>query len=201
MKPQSEKSTATRARIVSAAHQLFYAYGYNATGLDRIAAQAGVTKGNFYYHFDSKEELALEVLEWHGAQAVQMLDLARLKANPSPRAALLELLHRLIEGSRSGEPEYAFRGCLFGNFALELSIASPTVRKRVGRLLEGVRVHIRSLLQQAQTLGELPASHDCEALATTLLATVEGTVLLDKADQSGRHSSGALAMLDILLAT
>jgi len=67
-------------------------------------------------------------------------------------------------------------------------------------LLEGLRQQICAFLKQAQRLGELPARHDSDVLATTLLATVQGAVLLDKADQSGRHSAGALAMLDVLLA-
>src|SRR3954452_25217190 len=46
-----------RDRLVAAAVELFYRHGFNAVGVDRIIAAAGVTKTTFYKHFDSKDEL------------------------------------------------------------------------------------------------------------------------------------------------
>jgi len=55
-------ATSTRERLVLAAHDLFYAEGFHAVGLDRILAEVGVTKTTFYNHFASKDDLVLEVL-------------------------------------------------------------------------------------------------------------------------------------------
>ena len=59
----TDKARATRERILEAAEHQFHRHGYHATGLDRIIADAGVTKGNFYYHFKSKDELLLVMLD------------------------------------------------------------------------------------------------------------------------------------------
>src|SRR5215471_16161209 len=57
-------STQTKERILAAAKELFLARGYAATTVDAICEKAELTKGSFYYFFDSKEELGLAVLEW-----------------------------------------------------------------------------------------------------------------------------------------
>jgi AcrR family transcriptional regulator len=58
-----EKSTETRANIIEAAYRLFVDHGYNATSMREISHQAGVTVGAIYNHFDTKEEIWLEVLK------------------------------------------------------------------------------------------------------------------------------------------
>ena len=51
-----------RDKIVETATKLFRFFGYNGTSIDRLIKTAGVSKSNFYYYFESKEELGLEVL-------------------------------------------------------------------------------------------------------------------------------------------
>jgi AcrR family transcriptional regulator len=58
-----EKSTETRNNIIDAAYQLFVDHGYNATAMREISQQAGVTVGAIYNHFETKEEIWLEVLK------------------------------------------------------------------------------------------------------------------------------------------
>ncbi|HEV2674224.1 MAG TPA: helix-turn-helix domain-containing protein [Aliidongia sp.] len=72
----------TRQRIVGAAYDLFYAEGFGRVGIDRIAAQAGITKRSLYYHFDSKDALLAAVLEFHHGLA-----LARIAEWAAPLAA------------------------------------------------------------------------------------------------------------------
>ena len=59
----SDKAEETRRRIIAAAAELFAEHGYHATSLNDVIAAAGSTKGGFYFHFPSKAELALAVLE------------------------------------------------------------------------------------------------------------------------------------------
>src|SRR5438045_891072 len=59
----SPRGRDTRHEILSVAKQLFSEFGYHHTGLSDIQAATGLTKGAFYHHFRSKEELALAVLE------------------------------------------------------------------------------------------------------------------------------------------
>jgi TetR/AcrR family transcriptional regulator, transcriptional repressor for nem operon len=58
----SEHKTRTRARIVESARKLFNRHGFEQVSIDRIMSEAGLTRGGFYHHFDSKDELYVEAI-------------------------------------------------------------------------------------------------------------------------------------------
>ena len=60
---RKESHAQTRERLVETAHRLFLADGYNATSLDKVAAEAGYSKGAVYSNFATKHELGLAVLD------------------------------------------------------------------------------------------------------------------------------------------
>lgn len=61
--PRKESHARTRERLVETAYRLFLADGYNATSLDKVAAEAGYSKGAVYSNFATKHELGLAVLD------------------------------------------------------------------------------------------------------------------------------------------
>jgi AcrR family transcriptional regulator len=66
--PKTPKATATRARLMGIACELFLDHGYSAVTVQQIADKAGVTKGGLYGHFRSKGQLLVEVIRWQTAQ-------------------------------------------------------------------------------------------------------------------------------------
>ena len=58
-----QRGEETRTRILEVAQEAFARYGYDATGVAEICRRAGVTKGGFYHHFPSKQDVFLEMLE------------------------------------------------------------------------------------------------------------------------------------------
>ena len=196
MKTLSAKAQATREKILRAANDLFYLHGYNATGLDRIIAAAGVTKGNFYHHFKSKEELATAVIEWHRERAVAEIGIAELLASDAPRQAVIRLLEGMAERMLCGTDVCEVRGCFFGNFALELSTGSEAVRKKVQEVFDGMRSVFRQLLESAREAGEIRTDLDPERAAGMILSLMEGAVLLDKTGQTRREVRRAVEFID-----
>lgn len=192
MRQLSPKGQATREKILKTANDLFYLQGYNATGLDRIIAEAGIAKGNFYYHFKTKEELATAVLDWHRDLAFKEIELDKILAEPSPLKALLELTARMIDRMTTDSGVCHVRGCFFGNFALELSTGSEAVRHKVKAIFDGVRALITDLLAKAQVAGEIRPELDPAVTAGTLLSLLEGAVLLDKASQTPQETKNAM---------
>jgi TetR/AcrR family transcriptional regulator, transcriptional repressor for nem operon len=63
----------SKERILTASKELFLARGYAATTVDAICEKAELTKGSFYYSFDSKEDLGIAVLDWSLRRSVEML--------------------------------------------------------------------------------------------------------------------------------
>jgi len=195
MPAPSLKAQATREKILRAANDLFYLQGYNATGVDRIIAAAGITKGNFFYHFRSKEELALAVLDWHRDLAFSEIGLDRILDEASPRSALLTMLRAMADRMICEGPGCRVRGCFFGNFALELSAGSEAVRLKVRQIFDGFRDLIQGLLEKGRAAGELRPDLDPQGLAGMILGLMEGSVLLDKTSQTTRETDQAIAFL------
>ncbi len=116
---------ATRARILTAANELFYAQGIRATSADRIIEQVGVTKVTFYRHFRTKGDLVVAYLEEQAAAERRWLAGARREGDP---AGSLRALATDI-GAASCSP--GFRGCAFINAAAEFSDPEDPVRAAV----------------------------------------------------------------------
>jgi AcrR family transcriptional regulator len=109
----------SRERILSVAGSLFYREGINATGVERIAQEAGVSKRTMYQHFGSKTQLVEEYLrgihESGGMPNEKVLE----ALDASPRNRLLAIF--------DSPPTDRFRGCPFHNAAVEAADQMPGV--------------------------------------------------------------------------
>ncbi len=188
MKELSAKAIATREKILRTTDELFYLHGYNATGLDLIIKTAGVTKGNFYYYFKSKEALAVETLEWHFTKVTLEIQQALSGETLTARETLFSILNVIKERQKSQHQEGHICGCFFGNFTLELSSGSPTIRNKLDEIFSRYRDNFTQLISEAQKAGEIPNHLKADEEAETVLSLMEGALLLDKA----RHAPKAL---------
>src|SRR3954463_9163190 len=108
----------SRDKILDVSTELFYRNGYQATSVDDIIAQAKVSKSNFYYHFKSKEELGLEVLNQRRMELEKSLDCMLGDCEQCSKARLLKFVDFLVD---SQEAELAKCGCPFGNLVAEMA--------------------------------------------------------------------------------
>ena len=117
-----------RDKLLDAACTAFGQKGYEATSVDELLATAGVSPSNFYYHFDSKEKLALEVLEKTFQASREKF--APIFMNKSLGAAeKLGRLHALFV--QRMEKSGCCGGCPMGNLATELSDFNPKAREKI----------------------------------------------------------------------
>jgi AcrR family transcriptional regulator len=156
------KTPSARARLLKAAAQLTYANGIDATGVDAIAKEAGVTKRTLYQHFRSKDELVAAALQARDEPTIAGLRAAvdrRLSRGSRPVAALFAVLRRAF-----GDP--AFRGCAFLNAGLEMRADDHPVRP-VARSHTDARRSLIFDLVRAEGI-------DDEWVADTITLLVEG---------------------------
>src|SRR3989304_6330584 len=87
----------TREAILAAAQRLIHVHGYNHTVLDDVLRESGVGKGNFYYHFKSKEELGHAILDQLVTSFIERT-LEPCFADPAgrPLAQIPRFLHRVL---------------------------------------------------------------------------------------------------------
>jgi len=151
-----------RERILLTAHDLFYADGIRATGVDRVIAASGVTKVTFYRHFPSKDDLVRAFLDHrHGLWMAWFVD-ALGRRGAQQRIGDAQALLVVADAMAEWFADPAFRGCAFINSVVEVGasvagasdIAREHKREMVeviaGLLPEGLR---RMAVAQAAALG------------------------------------------------
>jgi TetR/AcrR family transcriptional repressor of nem operon len=165
--------------ILAAALKVLHQRGFNATGVQDITEVAGVPKGSFYNHFESKETLGIEALEryWQGAlNSLEMLE----DTDVAPLLRLKNYFHKLNLVAR--KVEYRL-GCFIGNMGAEMSDQSPVFRKRLATVFGVWSKAIESCVKQAQADGSVRRDLDARTIAAFLLNSWEGAVLRSKVDR------------------
>ncbi|MEV5544308.1 TetR/AcrR family transcriptional regulator [Saccharopolyspora shandongensis] len=192
------RTSDAREKILSAAQSLIELRGYSALGVAEICKTAGVPKGSFYYFFDSKEALALAVIDeqW----ATQQRDWTRILNNGAePLRRLRQLFEETEAGQRAGQQSCGtVSGCMFGNLTLEMSNQTEAVRKRLQEIFDAQVEMVDSAITEALERGEVTVT-DTRVAARSVVAQLEGQVLFAKlynnASQLRALWTNCLAML------
>jgi len=179
---------------VDAALVQFHERGYNGCGVKDITDAAGVPKGSFYNHFESKEALALETLRLYGLSRRAEL-LADASRDP---------LERIRDHFAFLSGELAARGftggCMFGNFANEMGDQSPALRHAVETRLGAWSDTVAGLLEEAKAARRLGRSIDTERLGRYLINAWEGATLRARVTKTAEPISDFFAVaIDPLL--
>lgn len=134
-----------RARLLRAAAELFYAEGIHSVGVDRILAEAGVTRATMYRHFAGKEGLVAAYLELEDTTLRELFAAVEAQGG-SPT----ELVDQVIEGIAEDARRYHSRGCPFINAAAEYPSPDSVIRQIVARHRAWFRETLTTLLTAAE---------------------------------------------------
>ncbi|MFH9090668.1 TetR/AcrR family transcriptional regulator [Streptomyces sp. NPDC017673] len=173
------RTSDARKKILEAAQSLIEVRGYSALGVAEICKAAEVPKGSFYYFFESKEALALAVIDEHWA--AERRDWTRiLQSDTEPLQRLRQLFEATEAEHRAGR-EYrgSIAGCMLGNLSLELCNQSEAVRDRLQEIFEDQVDMIEAVVTEAQSRGEVSVG-DTRESARAVVAQLEGQVLFAK---------------------
>jgi TetR/AcrR family transcriptional regulator, transcriptional repressor for nem operon len=175
-RPRDGRST--REAIIEAATRLMHVGGYQHTSLDDVLRDSGVGKGNFYYHFRSKEDLGYAILDQLVSRFVERTLEPCFSDAAAPRLEQVRcFLDRVLEAQRKSN---CVGGCFMGNLACELSDVHEGFRGRLATVFTKWQARLTTALGEAQIRGEVVASCRPEATAQFLVAGLEGGILLTK---------------------
>lgn len=162
---------ATRERILECAFDEMYREGYGGASLDQILADSGVTKGALYYHFGSKAELAVAVIEEVIRPGFLALWIEPVMGTDRPIEALITTVR-----SNLAEVDDCFIecGCPLNNLSQELSASDERFRKHLNGVFDDARSRLARALKHGQELGTVRAEVDVTAVASFVLAGLEG---------------------------
>ncbi|WP_051516518.1 TetR/AcrR family transcriptional regulator [Herbaspirillum sp. RV1423] len=162
----------TRDQIFDAALTLLSERGFNACSVQDITTAAGVPKGSFYNHFDSKEALGAEIVRHYAGRS----KLREVLADDSIPA--LERLRRYFTGLNDRIVDRGFQhGCMIGNMSAELAEQSDMIRGQLAEIYQAWSDKLEYAIAAGQQEGAIPSRMSAKVLAGFLLNAWEGTAL------------------------
>jgi TetR/AcrR family transcriptional repressor of nem operon len=188
------RETNSRADLLEQGTQLMLRSGYAGTGLVELLQAAGVPKGSFYNHFESKEAFGVELVQRYYARHDRILASLLAETDRSPLERLRSYFERLLQRAVDASPQA--RGCLLGMLALEMAGSSEPLRATVSDAFGRWQARLAELLRQAQVAGEVAPEQDPQPLAAMLISGWEGALMRARAS---RDLDALRTSLDLLL--
>ena len=173
--PSTRRGRASRERIVERAAGLFAERGIAATSVDEVLEAAGAGKGQFYHYFRSRDELAAAAVGYRCARVVA--GLTRALGEVSSLAGLEQALAGFIDGFEQG----GMPGCPIGTLATEVAGRNEEARLQAAAGFDAWERLLADTLERMRQGGELRADAPPAVLATGLLASIEGGMVLSQA--------------------
>lgn len=190
----TSKGEKTRDHILKATRKILVAKGFHNTSISTVIEATGVKKGNLYYHFASKEDLGLAVLE--DARDEFFFFLAKALTGRDP-------IEKIINSCKAIFTEQVKNnfvgGCLFGNTALEMTDSNQKFSQVIQEVFSRWTGLLEEHLGEARETGMLPASTQPRLLAKTVVATMEGAIMISRVSKDEDDLNDFLAVITGLL--
>jgi TetR/AcrR family transcriptional repressor of nem operon len=167
--------------VLDAALNVIRTKGYAASTVDDICTAAGVTKGSFFHHFGSKEDMVLVAVEHWNRTTGSLFERAEFQQRADPRDRVLGYIDFRREILRGSAPDFT---CLLGTLVQETFETHPRIRDACN---DGITRHARSVgrdIVAAKALYAPDAPWDPQVLALFTQATLQGAFVLAKAQGS-----------------
>ena len=171
-----------REKLIEAGLENLHRCGFNGCGVQQITETAGVPKGSFYNHFESKEALGAAVVEhyWRERAGSTLPILAETGVPPVDR------LRRYFAAMAAKMEKRGYvGGCLIGNLGAELSDHSELVRDGLNVIFAGWTEAVEACIRDGQRAHEIRADFDAAVLASFLINAWEGAILRAKVAKNG----------------
>jgi AcrR family transcriptional regulator len=191
MRADVSKGEQTKEMILARAAAVFNRQGYFGARLDDIRRATGLEKGGIYNHFASKEDLALQAFDYSVGQVRQRFaEALEGKRHAADRLlAIVGVFHDTIEHP------IVPGGCPLLNTAVESDDAHPELRARARATMDDWYGLVQRIAARGVERGELRAATDPDAVATLLIATLEGAIMMSKLYGDGAYIQRAVVYL------
>jgi TetR/AcrR family transcriptional regulator, transcriptional repressor for nem operon len=188
----SETPHGSKTRFLDAAMRVIRAKGYTAARIEDVCEAAGLTKGSFFHHFDTKEDLALAAADHFAAMADRLFAAApyRQIADPLERLlAYVDFRGAILQGEL---PDYT---CLLGTMVQEVYETHPAIRAACERHIGAHAETVARDIAEAKERYAPNASWNPDSLALFTQAVIQGAFVLAKAKHGPEIAAECLTHL------
>lgn len=197
----------TKERILAAAQGLVMKHGFSATSIDQIQEAAEISRGTFFYHFPSKDDLARELLVRYAEIDREIVDrfmarAERLARDPLEQVLVFLGLHEeMFEELDAGEHP----GCLFASYSYEAGLFDAETHDVIERSIEHWRELVGGKLEEAFRRHPPATPTDPYVLADVAYAILQGAFILSRVRGEpgilAEHTRQFRASLEVLCGT
>ncbi len=180
---------ASARKLLDAAVHVIRSKGYSAARVEDICAEAGLTKGAFFHHFESKEACALAAAARFAANADALFNAAPYRRSPDARARVLgdvEFRKAILKGEL---PEFT---CLLGTMVQEAYDSHPAIRAACDRYISEHAARLEADLAEAKARHAPGATWTPESAALYSQAVLQGAFILAKARHGPKVAADCL---------
>jgi TetR/AcrR family transcriptional repressor of nem operon len=167
------QTSPTKQQLLEQGMKMLLRHGYHDLGMTALLDAVAVPKGSFYHHFQSKEDFALQAIDWYMRDVHAGLDSCLADETLRP----LDRVRRFFELSEQKYRGEGYLGCLLGGLGQELSGVSDVFRRKVEDCFASIARRIAACLDQAVLAGDLAPGTNSRAMADLLVNCWEGAAL------------------------
>ncbi|MEM8677526.1 MAG: TetR/AcrR family transcriptional regulator [Cyanobacteria bacterium P01_G01_bin.67] len=185
------KAQQTKARIIKQAAAVFNQRGYAGSSIADIMQATGLKKGGIYNHFQSKDELAVAAFDYAvGVMSQHVWSAVKTKSNA------VERLQALVSSYLAYvEAPPIVGGCPILNTAIEADDTDSPLRDRAISAIDSWRGLIVRIIHKGVKKGEIPATVQPDTIATIIICTIEGAIMMSQLEKNPVHLERAIAHL------
>jgi TetR/AcrR family transcriptional regulator, transcriptional repressor for nem operon len=190
------KGEQTRQQIIRESAPIFNQRGFDGAALSDLMRATGLEKGGIYRHFDSKQQLASEAFDYAWQLALD----ARF-GETQKIANSVDRLKQIVWNFRDRRAGLVQGGCPLLNTAIDSDDGNPALRAKARRAFNSWLGRLQSIVEEGQGRGEIRASINAMELATLIVTTLEGSLMLERLQRVPEPLNVACRHLDEYLET
>ncbi len=190
------KGEQTRLQIIHKAAPIFNQKGFDGAALSDLMRATGLEKGGIYRHFDSKQQLAGEAFDY-----AWQLALDTRFGGTQEITNTVDRLKQIMWNFRDRRAGLVQGGCPLLNMATDSDDGKPELRAKARRAFNSWLGRLRSIVEEGQARGEIRPGVDSKELATLVVTSLEGGLMLERLQKNPEPLNIACRHLEEYLET
>jgi TetR/AcrR family transcriptional repressor of nem operon len=190
------KGEQTRQEIIQKAAPIFNQKGFDGAALSDLMRATGLEKGGIYRHFESKQQLAGEAFDY-----AWQLALDKRFRGTQEITDTVDRLKQITRNFRDRRAGLVPGGCPLLNMATDSDDGKPALRTKARRAFNSWLNRLRSIVEEGQARGEIRSGVDPSELATFIVTSLEGGLMLERLQKNPRPLNIACRHLEEYLET
>ncbi|WP_238934462.1 TetR/AcrR family transcriptional regulator [Aurantibacter crassamenti] len=186
MMQKNIKRMATMQRMQVTGLELFYKNGFYNTSVDDILKELDLSKGAFYYHFDSKEDFFIQIIENLLVRKVYSMLIEPVEGHSNTTDLIMKCYDDALETAVHNEMDFGF---VLGNFIGEFNGRNPKIMKHLNDIIRIWEVNLVSVIQRGKFEGHIDRHADAEGVALFIMSSFMGvrTLMVETAPSARKY--------------